>query len=298
MIAPYRPLCAPVEGKARLMRWVVCAVAVLAFVPGARAADLDILRGSQPAAHWGGVYGGVQGGYSSGDVNFATAGSSQVGSILRETAIEQDQHISQWPVLSSQSATTANYGAFVGYNIEWQDNVIVGLELNYNRMSLSASSGGGLERTFSDSTGLPTGHHYFYDVKVGSQSSLYISDIATFRARAGWEAGCYLPYGFIGLAVGRTNTSTSASVTYSAMDFPDTTTPPTPPLPAIPLTTATQGNKQDDIFAYGFATGIGTDIALDAHVFLRAELEYIYFAPVNAIHATVTTGRAGIGVKF
>jgi outer membrane immunogenic protein len=291
-------LSALVDGKARLMRWVVCAVVVVAFAPVARAGDLDILRGSQPAVHWAGVYGGVQGGYSSGDVNFNTAASSQIGFILRETAIEQDEHISQWTVLNSQSATTANYGAFAGYNIEWLDNVVVGLELNYNRVFLQASSAGGVERTFSDSSGLPAGHHYFYDVSVAAQSKLTMTDIATFRARAGWEAGYFLPYGFIGLAVGRVNYATSSSVTYSATDFPDPSNPPIVPLDPIPSTSGSQSTKQDDIFAYGFATGIGTDIALDSHVFLRAELEYIYFAPVNAIHVTVATGRAGVGVKF
>jgi outer membrane immunogenic protein len=290
--------CAPGDGKARLMRWVICAVVVLAFAPSARAGDFDILRGSQPTVHWSGFYGGVQGGFASSVINFNTAASSEVGSILRETAIEKDQQISQWPVLGSQAPTTANFGAFVGYNFEWQGSVIVGLELNYNRVSIAASSTGAIDRNFTDSTNLPTGHHYFYDVKVASQSSLYMTDVATFRARAGWELNDFLPYGFIGLAVGRANYSTAATVAYSATDFVDSSNPPIPPLPDIPVTTGSEANKQDGVYAYGFATGIGTDVAVTSNVFLRGELEYIYFAPVNAIHVTMVTGRVGVGLKF
>src|ERR1700676_3821138 len=108
--------CAPGDGKARLMRWVICAVVVLAFATSARAGDFDILRGSQPTVHWSGFYCGAQGRVASSVANSSTAASSEVGSILRETTIEKDQNNSQWPVLGSQSPTTANYGAFVGYN--------------------------------------------------------------------------------------------------------------------------------------------------------------------------------------
>jgi outer membrane immunogenic protein len=135
-------------------------------------------------------------------------------------------------------------------------------------------------------------------MKVASQSSLYMTDVATFRARAGWELNDFLPYGFIGLAVGRANYSTAATVSYSASDFVDSSNPPIPPLPDIPVTTGSEANKQDGVYAYGFATGIGTDVSVTSNVFLRGELEYIYFAPVNAIHVTMVTARVGVGLKF
>ena len=152
--------------------------------------------------------------------------------LLRGTAILQDQQISQWPVFSTSYGDTnsASFGGFIGYNYEWED-VITGLELNYNHfLSLSTSINGSIARSFTDSTNLPSGHHYLYDLTVKAQSAINITDIATFRARAGWEAGSFLPYAFGGLAVGRADTSTSASVSYVATDFPDVQTPPTPHL--------------------------------------------------------------------
>ncbi len=259
----------------------------------------------RPQYHWGGVYGGVQGGYSSAAVNFAGTAASAISdlNILRGTAILQDQQISQWPVFSSSSsdANSASFGGFIGYNYEWED-VITGLELNYNHfLSLSTSINGLIKRSFTDSTNLPSGHNYFYDpFTVGVQSSIHITDIATFRVRAGWEAGSFLPYAFGGLAVGRADTSTSASVSYVATDFPDVQTPPTPQLiPLAPmLFDQTQGTGQNGAYAYGVATGLGVDIAVTTNLFARGEFEYIFFPPVNGIQFSLWSARVGAGVKF
>lgn len=279
------------------MRWVLGAGVLLALTPSAFAEDFGILRGTEPTYHWGGFYGGAQGGYSSSTINFSQSAASEIGFILRQTTIEQDQQISQWDVLGDRSPTSGSLGGFVGYNVEWED-VILGLELNYNRVSLSASTGSSLTRSFTDSTGLPDGHHYFYTVTVGAESSLHMTDIATFRARAGWEAGNFLPYAFAGMALGRVNISTAVSVAYSATDFVDSSTPPLVPLPDLSFGPSALSNGQNGTIAYGFATGIGTDIALFPNVFVRGELEYIYFAPVDHIQVTVASARVGVGFKF
>src|SRR5271156_2903547 len=66
--------CAPKGRRRRPMRWVICALVVLALPSGAFAGDLDILRGSLPTYRWAGFYGGAQAGYSSSVVKFGTAG--------------------------------------------------------------------------------------------------------------------------------------------------------------------------------------------------------------------------------
>jgi outer membrane immunogenic protein len=288
-----------------LMRWVICALIVLALPPTAFAGDLDVLRGSQtvgPATftNWSGVYGGVQGGYSSGVVNFGTASSSEIAFLLRNTAIEQDQDISQWTVLGSRHPNSTGMGGFIGYNAQWEDAVL-GFELNYNRVSISAISSDSLGRSFTDSTNLPAGHHYLYTVNVGAQSSLHMTDIATFRARGGWAAGNFLPYAFAGLAVGRADVSTSATLAYTAYDIPDVQTPPTPqltPLTNLTYGPVTQANGQNGAFLYGIAAGLGTDIALVSNVFVRGEVEYIFFAPTAGIQLSMWSARVGAGVKF
>jgi opacity protein-like surface antigen len=307
------------------MRRVIVALTVLTFASPAVAADADILRGSdvfvppvptiaiappayavRPAAaryHWGGVYGGVQAGYSSSVINFSLAAGPQVAYILRETAIEQDHQIQTWNVLGSEPTGNVGAGGFIGYNSEWED-VILGFEMNYNHVALSASSSGSLTRSFTDSTNLPTGHSYLYNLTVNSQSALAMTDIATFRARAGWEAGNFLPYGFAGVAVGRANVSTTTSVPYTAVDYPLPQVPPLTPLPTlncVPASVCGDGpftSGQNGAFAYGVATGIGLDAALTPNLFVRGEIEYIYFAPLSGIQVSVASARVGVGVKF
>ena len=45
------------------MRWVICALVVLAFAPRASAQDY-VLRGSEPSYRWAGIYGGGTGGFT------------------------------------------------------------------------------------------------------------------------------------------------------------------------------------------------------------------------------------------
>ena len=309
------------------MRRLLVALGLMGLISPAFAADYELpppvpIRAASstptyvvgpptPKYHWGGVYGGVQGGYSSASINFGTA-ASEISSLLRGTAILQDQQISQWPVFSSSTgdANGASFGGFIGYNYEWED-VITGLELNYNHfLSLSTSVNGSITRSFTDSTNLPAGHNYFYNLTVAAQSSIHITDIATFRARAGWEAGSFLPYGFAGLAVGRADTSTSATVSGSYYDVPTVSSPPLGCLPVnvvSPVTgncetqyfgPNTDGSFQNGAFAYGVATGLGMDIAVTTNLFMRGEFEYIFFPPVNGIQFSLWSARVGAGVKF
>jgi outer membrane immunogenic protein len=279
------------------MRWVICALVVLALPSSAFAGDLDILRGSLPTYRWAGFYGGVQAGYTSSVVNFGTAGSGDIGFLLRDTTIEQDEQVSNWSVLATHTPNSVGMGGFIGYNMEWE-SLIVGLELNYNHVNISSSSSNSITRSFTDSNALPAGHNYFYTVTVGAQASMHLSDIGTFRARAGLEEGIFLPYAFAGLALGRVDTSSGAFVSYTAVDFPDSETPPLTPLPNLAVGPLTQFNTQNNGLAYGVTTGLGVDVGILQNVFLRGELEYIYFAPINGIHITLASARLGAGLKF
>jgi len=279
------------------MRSVICALALLALPTSALAGGFDILRGTVPTYNWTGFYGGGQVGYSNSVIKFGTSASNQVAFLLRNTAIEQDEQISGWNVLGTHTASTLGVGGFFGYNTQWE-NLILGVELNYNHVNLSQTAGSSLSRSFSDSAGLPSGHNYFYNVTVGGSAAIHVTDIATFRARAGLEEGNFLPYVFAGLAVARATTSTSATLQLSATDIPDSESPPLTPLDPIPLTTTSTTNAQNNAIAYGVATGLGLDVGLLPNVFLRGELEYIYLAPVNGIQVSVASARLGAGLKF
>jgi outer membrane immunogenic protein len=128
-----------------------------------------------------------------------------------------------------------------------------------------------------------------HNVFIAGQASNQLVDYATFRARAGYAMGQFLPYAFIGAAVGRFNYSSLVSLT-------DTQTAPggaisvfTPP----PVST----NRSGAIVG-GFTTGLGVDVALLPNVFVRGEWEFNAFGQVNGIRSSMNTGRVALGLKF
>ncbi len=125
-----------------------------------------------------------------------------------------------------------------------------------------------------------------------------MSTIAQFRVRAGWGRGNFLPYAFAGFAVGRANVSSSATISYTAVDFP-ILRPPLVPLytAADPLTFGPQfqGNST---WLYGFTRRRRLGCRARAtNMFVRAEFEYIQFAQVD-IPILISTARVGAGLKF
>jgi opacity protein-like surface antigen len=281
------------------MRSVVCALALLTLPTSAFAGDFDILRGTVPTYRWGGFYGGVQGGYSSSDMDFSGGVGPLVADVLRSSSLAND--VSDWAVLGSLSANKVNYGGFVGYNTEWED-VIIGFEANYNRLSLSGASSSSITRTFIDNTAAPPNTTYQYTMTVTGGSSLHLTDVATFRMRAGWEAGRFLPYAFGGLAIGRADVAQTASVSGTlTATYQNPITGTSSPVPsasgAVDLP-GPQTNAQQGMFTYGFAAGVGMDVALLPNVFARAEWEYVGFAPIDGTKANINSIRGGAGIKF
>jgi outer membrane immunogenic protein len=49
---------------------------------------------------------------------------------------------------------------------------------------------------------------------------------------------------------------------------------------------------------YGFSVGGGLDWALTQNIFLRGEFEYVQFAPIANIVASILSARVGAGFKF
>jgi len=47
--------------------------------------------------------------------------------------------VSDWTTLSKGSTGSRSFGSFIGYNFQW-DDVVLGAELNYNRMSLGTGA--------------------------------------------------------------------------------------------------------------------------------------------------------------
>jgi outer membrane immunogenic protein len=143
-------------------------------------------------------------------------------------------------------------------------------------------------------------------VLVSGTASARITDFATFRARGAWAAGPFLPYAFLGVAVGRLDWSRTASVNGTATDHPSpapTFDPGTGactancPLPTLAIS-ENRSDSRNGVFAYGGAAGLGIDVALLPNLFVRGEWEIIQFAPVAHMHILVNTVRTAVGLKF
>jgi opacity protein-like surface antigen len=201
----------------------------------ARAADMPetVLRGgySEPPptfTRWDGWSFGGQVGYSNLTADFTNVGTSG---------------------LPKATSNSAQYGGFIGYNVQWND-LVVGFEGAYTREnSLVTSAANGV-----------------------NSASVKLLDYATFRGRAGYAFGQFLPYAFLGAAAGRFNYATTSA--------------------------GVQTSGRDNQFAAGFTAGLGIDVAVLPNVFVRAEYEYVLFSPFGEIRTNINSARAGIGVRF
>lgn len=281
------------------MRWVICALFMLVLAPRAVAADLDILRGSEPVgpptyARWSGFYFGGDVGYSNANADFSNATGPLTAFSLRELALENDAAVSSWPVLGKGSTSVPGFGGFVGYNTQWQD-LVLGIEGNYTHSPFTATaSESPLSRVVAAGSNT-------YSVNLTGTGSLQVTDYASLRARAGWVLGNFLPYGFAGAVLGRG----TYGVTSTVWGQQNASSAPAPIVPCDPASVATCVNYSysDSVgkagaLLYGFSVGGGVDVALTANIFVRGEFEFVQFAPVGDIVASIISARVGAGLKF
>ena len=266
------------------MRRFLLAVVMFGTAAGAQAADLpDFLHGSLPAGpvNWQGFYVGGQGAIGESDMNFTASTQSVAAKLLAGTALDESGQVSSLPVGGKVSTRGTGFGGFVGYNSQW-DSVVVGLEFSYLHGNFGGAQSDSASRSFTDSLG------YLDNITYQSNSSIAISDMATFRARAGYAVGIFLPYMFGGVALGEADIVRTANITGSQSN-------PvlTPPFIPVDLT-GTAG--QFSHLIYGYSGGLGVDMMLMSCLFLRAEWEYVRFT--SAIDTDVNTFRVGLGYKF
>ena len=279
------------------MRRVICALALLMSSAPAFAGDFDVLRGSEsvgPArfTNWSGFYFGGQVGYSNVNTDFSKATSSLVSFSLRELALEAEDNVSSWPVLGQGNNSTTTFGGFIGYSTQWQD-LILSIEGDYSRVNVTTTAAE-LPISRRTSAGGNT-----YDVTVLGSASLHLTDYGSLRARAGWIFDNYfLPYGFVGVAIGRSD-YTRASLVYG-QENPGS--PPVVPCDNVATPSCVDfsyfNSDGNSAVMYGFTVGGGLDVALTSNIFLRGEFEYVRFAPLADMTVSVMSGRVGAGIKF
>lgn len=228
--------------------------------PAVHAADLgdSWLRGSMPAygeSEPTGAWGGFYIGFQGGYTNANVDFGTASSSQI--AFILRNLAVEQ-----ERDVRGGNYGFLVGYNSQWED-VVLGVELGYT-----------------------------YDVGLESSAQVKLTDYLTFRGRAGYDLGNFLPYATLGLAVGRAEVTRSANV-YLCED----TTGSTPPACAVGLYGSASERKKDT-YAVGIAAGLGLDILLTENLFLRGEYEYVRFGSFENVNVDFHTVRGAVAAKF
>jgi outer membrane immunogenic protein len=293
MMTAAREVSARIKGF--VMRRSLVALCLLAFMTPTHAQEFDVptLRGSSPfipAAptypRWAGVYAGGHASYGASGTNFAGATSDLVAFVLRETTIENENNVSDWPLLGKSTVSAFGYGAFIGYNVQFSD-AIVGFDVTYTRMRLNGSSTASIARQFV------TSDDYNNEVEIDGTASLTIKDIVTMRARAGATFGAFLPYITLGAAIGIADFSRAVTVTASG-----TYVGPDPQLPPYGPVLYNASSTKKNMVIYGYAAGLGMDIAIHRHAFLRGEWEFVQFKSPSHVDAYVSTIRGGVGLRF
>lgn len=277
------------DGGATMRKLLLVAV-MFGAATGAQAADMpDFLRGSIPAGpaptvDWRGFYVGAQGGYGSSDENFNGSTANMTQALLANTLIESAMQVSQWNLgLGKDSARSSGYGAFAGYNWQW-DDVVLGVDASY----LHGTFGGSTSATEARSSGTPLSDGLIHNVTATSSSAIAISDMATFRGRAAYSFGCFLPYAFGGFALG--NADITSSVKVQDAESPSINGPFTQLQPLF------ADNALHNHLIYGYTAGLGIDINLIGGLFMRAEWEYVRFT--DQVDTSINTARIGLGYKF
>ncbi len=285
---------------------VACALLACAFgaATTATAADYPVLRGSQiddapPApeffdgkTNWSGFY--VGGGAGVSDTKFKPGGNGlqnlarfSFRNTVLGSEVDMGSLVSNLP---SKRDSGATFFGFTGYNWAFGD-VILGLEADYTRSNHEYLLTDYIARRYTTSNGTVN------DISMTTNQGAELLDYATARIRMGWAYGRIMPYGTIGAAVGRFNTTSTIDSTWRFTR----TNPVTGAIEnnvvaaGYPLRV---GETKNNVYGFGLAAGLGVDMALTDNLFLRAEYQIIRFADVEGTSTTVNTARVAAGLKF
>lgn len=273
------------------MRAFGLAAVALLLAQGAQAQD--VLRGSvietgPKVMNWSGVYGGGQASYVLGNSNFTGVTRPLVADMLRLTRIEDEMSVSTWPIISnsaSEGSKTLGFGAFLGYNTQW-DEIVLGFDVNYMRTNYTNAASGTMTRVATLS------NDFQYTVTASAQAQVEVTDVVTARGRIGYAFNQFLPYMTAGLSLARATSFTTATVSYPAPVYNGTQVP-APASPGASSTTGTDGKT--NFLAYGYAVGAGMDIMLMPNVVGRVEYEFVKLVNIDT---WLNSARVGLAIKF
>jgi outer membrane immunogenic protein len=294
------------------MRRFVLAVMLLGTASTGYAADLPefpALRGSIPAGlsttrNWDGWYVGGQVSYTALASDFSRSVVGLSDFIFRDSVLQQPT--SNFHLLAKTTTQGTGFGAFVGRNYQWED-LVFGVEANYsyfNGLATATQGANSLSIVNPPGQNNPPNVTTTYGVTLTGRAAVQVKDAITFRGRAGWATGNFLPYVFGGLAVGRMDVSRSVTSTVTRRDDVTTTdssgntTTTIGTTFAVPAQSQSLGEQRTNAFVAGWTGGLGFEYMLWSNLFVRGEWEYVKFLAVKNTVVQANNLRAGIGYKF
>jgi len=295
------------------MRGLLLAAAMLGTVSAAHAADmpdLPILRGSvsdglsRSTHNWDGFYVGGHAGYTADATDFSQSVVGLTNYIFRDSVLQGPT--STWSLLNKTNTQSTHFGGFIGRNWQWYD-AILSLEGTYsafNNMTTSTSGSNSLVIVNPPGETRAPGITNNYAVSLTGAATAQVKDMVTLRGRVGWDGGDFMPYAFMGAAVGRMDVSRTVTSVVSLRT--DTTTTDifgntTTTLGAwgpVPAQSGTQGQHRTNTYAVGWTAGLGLEYCIWSGLFARIEYEYVRFSPVMNTQVTLNNARLGLGYKF
>lgn len=313
----------------RTVTFPLLAVLGLCGVNTARAADLDYdyLRGADydpvpaPVVDWSGVYVGGHGGFTSGGLSQRNAMQSTLANYFSYRDIENEFSVSKFLSLPGTRTRGASFGAFAGFNVQF-DGIVLGIEADYTHTDQNSWSTNGINRIMTTAAGNSE------SVNLSGTSNTRIEDYGTIRGRAGYAFGNLLPYVTAGAAIGRVTINDTVSVQnygYSATTYAAnqalTTGQPAAVYqhgyasfnPNFPLNNSTPAGQGAQTVPYaptpltanartktigGVALGFGLEYAITPNILVRGEYQYVRFQDFNGHNAQLNTVRGGAAVKF
>ena len=145
----------------------------------------------------------------------------------------------------------------------------------------------------------PDGSTVLYSVIVTSAASVAIHDIVTARARAGWTYDRFMPYGFVGLAVGRADASRFATLAGSYQNDDAACDAPGPrhgPIDFAARSPNTRARRHDRLWLYRRArcrSGTFAKCVCSRRMGIYPIPQYRRLSRVVA-----NSARVGVGLKF
>jgi outer membrane immunogenic protein len=273
------------------MRFAVFAAALFALPSVASAADYGLppppeeYEAAPVQFNWGGIYGGIHAGYANTDFKLEPLAQALAGSAYyAATALEVATSFAR---IDNSSNAGPAYGAFIGYNWDW-DGAVIGLEADFT--AFSGMSGYGAmpwdgRRKIIDGID--------YTVASEGDADAELKHLTLLKLRGGVPIGTFMPYGTVGLAIGYQSLRANYYSDFVERKLDDD---------GYPAGVIAYGSKNAAIdksgYTAGLALGAGIDWAVLPNLLLRAEYQYVAFSSFKGMETNVNMVRAGVGFKY